>query len=100
MSWGIAIIGRPEAVKRRLAEYAVTLVGQSKEEFEAVKPALDTLLDQNVANGAVLLEASGHASFAAPTSTVDAAGTPVVVPGLKVFGNCQVSLKVIGQFAE
>jgi hypothetical protein len=86
MSWSISVIGKPEAVKRALARQSETLTGQSKEEFDAVKPALDTILDQNVENGLIQLNANGHASFS---------------DGKKTFSNCSVEVKALaGQLAE
>ena len=63
MSFSITVIGKPEAIKQRLFAHSTELSGQSKEEFDAVRPALETVLDQNVGNGVVRLEANGHASF-------------------------------------
>jgi hypothetical protein len=85
MSFSISVIGKPDAVKRKLAEHSANLSGQSKSEFDAVRPALETVLDQNVSNGAVMLSASGHATFQ---------------DGVKTYGNCIVEVKVLGQIAE
>jgi len=85
MSFSISIIGKPEAVKRKLAEHSANLSDQSKAEFDAARPALEILLEQNVNNGVVLLNASGHAALR---------------DGVKIFGNCTVELKVLGEIAE
>lgn len=85
MSWSISVIGKPEAIKRALARQSGTLSGQSKEEFDAAKPALETLLDQNVENGVVQLDANGHASF---------------TDGKKTYATCSASLKTLGQMVE
>jgi hypothetical protein len=85
MSWSINVIGKPEAVKRALARQSEQLTGQSKEEFDAAKPAIETLLDQNIENGVVQLDANGHASLA---------------DGAKTYGTCSVSLKTLGQIVE
>ncbi len=81
MSFGVSFIGNPEAIKRKLDETSASLTGQSKEEFDAVKPALDTLLDQQVGNGVIQLNANGHASF---------------TDGAKTYGNCTVEVKPLG----
>jgi hypothetical protein len=86
MSFSVTFVGKPEAIKRKLAEHSTVLSGQSKSEFDAVRPALETILDQNVGNGVVRLDANGHASF-------DQAGT-------KTYGYCAASVSVLGQIAE
>ena len=86
MSFSVTYVGKPEAIKNKLADYTHQLSGQSRNEFESVKPALDTILDQNVGNGAVVLNASGHASFNAE--------------GEKTSGQCSVSVSTIGILAE
>lgn len=63
MSWSLSVIGTPDAVKRALADYSDALAGPSKQEFDEAKPALETLVGQNVGTQAVKLVASGHASF-------------------------------------
>ena len=85
VSFSVTFVGKPEAIKRKLAEESARLTGQSKTEFDAVKPALETILDQQVGNGAVHLSANGHATF---------------TDGAKTYGNCQVDVKSLGQIAE
>ncbi len=85
MSWSINVIGKPDAVKRALVKQSKALAGQSKEEFDAASLAIETLLDQNVANGVVQLDANGHASL---------------TDGKKTYGTCSVSLKTLGQIVE
>lgn len=85
MSFSITLVGKPEAIKRKLAEESGRLTDQSKVEFDAVRPALETLLDQQVGHGAVHLSANGHASFR---------------DGVKTSGQCTVELKTLGQIAE
>lgn len=85
MSFSVSFIGKPEAIKRKLEETSASLTEQSKQEFDAIKPALDTLLDQQVGNGVIQLNANGHASFS---------------NGKKTYGNCSVEMKVLGQIAE
>ena len=86
MSFSVSYIGKPDAIKRKLVEESARLKDQSKAEFDAVKPALDTILDQQVGNGPIHLSANGHASF---------------TNGEKTCGNCTVEVKSIGgQFVE
>jgi hypothetical protein len=85
MSFSVTFIGKPDAIKRKLAEESERLTGQSKQEFDAVKPALETVLDQNVGNNVLRLDANGHASFNGDT---------------KAYGQCSVSVSVLGQLAE
>lgn len=85
MSFSVTCIGKPDAIKRKLVEESARLTGQSKTEFDALKPALDTILDQQVGNGVVRLDANGHATF---------------TDGVKTYGNCNVDVKSLGQIAE
>lgn len=86
MSFSVTFIGKPDAIKRKLAEESARLTDQSKIEFDAVKPALDTILDQQVGNGVVHLNANGHASF---------------TDGVKTYGNCQIEVRALNaQLAE
>lgn len=83
MSYSVTFTGTPEEVKAKLAEESAKLSGQSKVEFDAVKPALETILDQQVANGNVRLHANGHATF---------------VNSVKTYGNCSVECR--GNYQE
>lgn len=86
MSFSVSYIGKPDAIKKKLVEESARLTGQSKVEFDAVKPSLDTILDQNVANGVVRLDANGHATFD---------------KDVKKFGSCSVTVSSLGsQLAE
>ena len=85
MSFSVTFVGKPDAIKRKLAEESARLTDQSKAEFDAVKPALDTILDQQVGNGAVHLSANGHASF---------------TNGVKTRGSCSVTVSTLGEIAE
>jgi hypothetical protein len=78
MSFSVSYVGKPDAIKRKLAEDSDRLTDQSKVEFDAVKPALETILDQQVGNGLIHLSASGHATF---------------TNGVKTYGNCNVDVK-------
>lgn len=77
MSWSVSFIGKPDAVSRELDAESGRLSGPSKDEFDAVKPSLQTLVAQNIGASIVQLTASGHASF---------------TDGQKVNGNCSVKL--------
>ena len=85
MSFSVTFVGKPEAIKRKLDEESARLTDQSKAEFDAIKPALETILDQQVGGNAIHLSANGHASFA---------------NGVKTYGACQVEVKSIGSLAE
>ena len=86
MSFSVSYIGKPVAIKDKLAEESERLTGQSKEEFDAVRPAIETILDQQVGNGVIHVKANGHAQFA---------------DGVKTYGNCSVDVNPLGaQFAE
>lgn len=85
MSFSIIVVGKPDAIKRKLTAESERLTGQSKEEFDAILPALHTVLDQNVNNGVVQVSANGHATFTG---------------GAKTSGQCSVEVKTLGQIAE
>lgn len=89
MSFSITVIGKPDAIKRRLAEESARLNGQSKEEFDAIKPAIDAVLDQQVGNGCMRVSANGHASFEGEGETRK-----------KTYGTCTVEIQNLGQIAE
>lgn len=90
MSFSVSFIGKPEAIKRKLVEESERLTGPSKEEFDAVKPALETILDQQVNNGVIHLTANGYATF----NKIDG------YPPDKTYGSCSVEVKTLGQLAE
>jgi hypothetical protein len=84
VSWSVSFIGTPKAVVKALEGYAThwAETDQSRLEYEAAKPHLIGLVQQNVGIvGAVVLHANGHASFAA---------------GEKTYGTCYVSLATQG----
>lgn len=89
MSFSVSFIGKPDAIKRKLNEESERLTEQSKAEFDAIKPALETLLDQQVNNGVVHLSANGHATFAKADPAAE-----------KTYGSCGVEIKTLGQLAE
>lgn len=84
MSFSISVVGKPDAIKRKLDEESARLTNQSKVEFDALKPALETILDQQVSNGVIHLSANGHAQFN--------------TDGVKTYGNCNVDVKPLGAF--
>lgn len=89
MSFSVSYVGKPEAVKRKLLEYSGQLSGHSKDEFDAILPALETLLAQHVGyDHAIQLDAMGHATFEHKPG------------GQKTHGTCSVSLKTLGVIAE
>ena len=64
MSWSINAVGTPE----KLIEYIDKMdeswgPSQSKDEYNAVKPALKALVGEIKTTGLVQLNASGHATF-------------------------------------
>lgn len=63
MSFRVQFSGTPEQIKEHLASEEAALSGQSQKEFREVRPALETLLAQNVGGGKLTLVASGHATF-------------------------------------
>lgn len=84
MSWSWAGAGKPSALKRALSTYGAVLTGASREEFDQARPALDTLLDANTDDRAVVVEANGHAY-------TDDGGR---------HATCAVSVRPIGLLAE
>lgn len=81
MSFYTSLLGRPESLKTKLREYSNNLTPPSKDEFDAVLPAIETIIDQNVGNVALRVTATGHAQFA---------------DGKKVQGNCNVTVENLG----
>lgn len=82
MSWSVNVIGRPEAVVKKLDEMETTMSGQSLAEYQEAKPHLQGLVSQIVTTregwGALVqVEANGHASFQ---------------DGKKTSGNVQVKI--------
>ena len=82
MSWSFNGTGKPAAIKGALDKYGERLSGMSKEEFDAAKPHLAALVDQNTVpndTGEMLtLNASGHA-----TKT----------DGVITYSNCSVKIE-------
>jgi hypothetical protein len=89
MSFSVSFVGKPDALKRALASESERLTGQSKEEFDAVKPAIETILDQNMNIGGdpsvFRVDANGHANFK---------------DGVKQYGNCVVNVQRVGILVE
>lgn len=88
MSFAVMFIGKSDAIKRALDRQSAAMSGQSKEEFDTVLPSLKTILDQNVNNGVIRLDANGHASFNDADDL-----------HLKTYGNCNVTVTVLGHVA-
>lgn len=82
MSFSIALLGTPGGIKKKLDEESARLTGNSKAEFDAVKPAIEAILEQQVGNGLINIRANGHAIF-------DGAGA-------KTYGNCVVHVEPTG----
>ena len=86
MSYSISLIGKPDGIKRKLAEYSDSLRGQSKAEFDGVRPALDVILDQQLANGLISVSVSGNV---------------ILTRSVKTYGTCDVKVVRLGtQLAE
>lgn len=62
MSWSLRLIGDPEKVAAALDKEGEKLTGQSRTEFDEVKPHLQAIVRANMGS-MVDLKASGHASF-------------------------------------
>jgi hypothetical protein len=63
MSWSLVWVGTPEKIIAALDKESDRLTGQSKEEFDKVKPALVTLVEANydkTVTPALKLSANGH----------------------------------------
>jgi hypothetical protein len=88
MSWSNSWIGKPAAIKAGLARYGKTLTEASQREFEAVRPALETLLDQN-----------GNKE-GDPVLHLDASGHGYTVNGERQYSQCSVSLRTLGLLTE
>ena len=97
MSFSVSFIGKPDAIKRKLEAESARLTDQSKAEFDAIKPALEAVLDQNVGNGVLQLNANGHASF---TQREIDGSAPPAFEVVKTYGSCSVEVKTLGQIAE
>jgi hypothetical protein len=80
MSWSVQFIGKPENVVAALDKHSESLTGQSKQEFDEAKPALATIVQQNVGGPLVHVEANGHATFS---------------DGTKTFASCSVKVSPI-----
>jgi hypothetical protein len=89
MSWSVNLVGKPEALKRALDAYGDKLTDQSKEEFDAAPPHLKGLLDAADEKSAVLLNASGHASF----NVIDGERK-------RIYSNIGVDIRQLGYLAE
>ena len=96
MSFAITTIGLPDAIKRKLAKESERLTGQSKAEFDAIRPALETILDQQVGNGLIHLSANGHATITTRKESQSLSGIQPGEETVKTYGHCEVSIKPLG----
>lgn len=81
MSFAISVIGSPTAIKQAMRKYSDGLTGASKDEFDAILPALGSLVDQHVGDhAAVWLNASGHATIEQST-------------GVRLYGTGEVGVR-------
>lgn len=84
MSWSVSLVGSVEGIKVSLDAQGERLTGSSREEFDAAKPALVSLLDLNSNVGAAYhLDANGHA----------------YMDGDRKVSSCAVSLRCVGVLA-
>lgn len=84
MSWSLIYVGTPDNIVKALDAESERLTGDSKTEFDQVKPALAALVQANFNADnppALKLQASGHA--------YSANGEPK-------YGTCAVSLENLG----
>lgn len=50
MSWSCSFVGTPSSISKALDAHGEKLTGKCKMEFDAAKPAIQTLLNQNMDN--------------------------------------------------
>ena len=82
MSWSFQGIGKPESFPKALDEHGEKLTGDSKAEFEAVKPHLTALIGMNANANCLSLSASGSVSKK---------------DGVVTYSSCNVELKQLGR---
>ena len=100
MSWTFSAVGKPEAVLRAIeASPNNTYTGQSRDEWDAVKPALVALVGANRGN-VVRVSANGSASFEVRTTKADSEGTPVDQERVRTSGQCTCTLESLYGFVE
>lgn len=85
MSWSNSWIGKADGIKAAMDRYSNVLTGNSKAEFDEVKPHLVALLDQNTSGTVLHLDGNGHAY-------TDGDG--------KRIASCSVTLKSLGVLVE
>ena len=83
MSWSLTFIGNPSKVSDALFEFGEKLDGYSKEEYDAVAPALIALVSQNFGTTYV------------PTIKISASGHGYATDGVVQQRQCVVSIEVI-----
>ena len=87
MSWSNSWIGTRTGIKNAIVKFSDQLSGMSKEEFDAAKPHLEALLDQNNSSDGdpvMILHASGHGYKSNDKS----------------YNNVTVDLKSVGKLCE
>lgn len=77
MSYSVSFIGKPSKISEALSNYSEKLSGQSKQEYDEALPHLKALVESNVGDKVVQINANGHASF---------------TNGEKTEGHCQVTI--------
>ena len=84
MSWSISVIGTPENVIKYIEKESGRLTGDSKEEFDAAKPNIISLINMNYNTSypqmAIEVTANGH------RYTSD----------YQKYGTCSISIKQAG----
>jgi hypothetical protein len=84
MSWSIALIGKPDNVAKALDAASDQLSGQSKIEYDAAKPHLIALVNQNFAKV--------DTNSAIPTVKFSASGSGYAKDGEQIARNLSVSI--------
>ncbi len=100
MSWSFSAVGKPDAVKRAIESSPNnTYTGQSRDEWDAIKPALLALVEANQGN-VVRLSANGSAAFEVRTVKADSEGTPIDQERVRTSGQCTCTLESLYGFVE
>ena len=91
MSWSNRWVGKPSAVVRAMDAYSASMTDAgNKAEFDSVRESLQALVLANSDDGAVDLDASGHAYTSVSTQ----------FPLPKRVSTCNVSLRKLGTLVE
>jgi hypothetical protein len=84
MSWSVSLIGQPDKLVEALEAESARLTGQCKEEFDAAKPHIAGLVNQNYQR------AEG---VAAPVLQLEAHGSGYKSNGVEQYRSAAVTLK-------